>query len=201
MSFVIGPPFPEGKDERPDISPKVRRWPDRMRCYECRSYLSFLVVDRLYCSWHCAGRPPDPEDPLFPQSRPGPDVPRQCTLAGRRRYKRRYPSLGDARRAANASLEPGIMAYECSYCGFFHIGHRVTDEIERLRQKIEELTKENRRLQKAVDRKYDRDKRALREISAAHTSSQKKKRARIISNRRVRKIVKTREKRGLKRNL
>lgn len=184
-------PYPEGRDERPDIPLRVKRWPDRVRCYECRNFLTFIVVDRLYCSWHCAGRAPEPPptDPLNPQGAPTADVPRQCTLAKRKRYKRRYATLGEARRAAKVTMEPGIVAYACDHCGFFHIGHRMTDEIEKLKKQIEVLAKENKRLRQSLERKYDKDRRALQENSAEWAKGIKEKRDRVTQGRKIRKEI------------
>jgi hypothetical protein len=109
-----------------EVPRRVRLYPVRVRCYACRRFFGFEVVDRLYCSWACAGRP-EPEFPLWPTGPAGPKVPRECKLGltGRRSstFKRRFRSLQAALAAAEASPVSGLDVYPCSYCGFFHVGH------------------------------------------------------------------------------
>src|SRR5690606_41842173 len=44
-------------------------YPDRQRCLGCRRYFAGLVINRLYCTYECAGMEPPPLDPrLRPRS-------------------------------------------------------------------------------------------------------------------------------------
>ncbi len=152
----------EGLDERPDIPSRVRRWPDRVRCYKCRNFFDFIVVDRLYCSYACAGREaPHPE----PRSlgKPGDHVPRQCKLQGGKRFKRRYRSLEIARDAMALREEPGLNCYYCNYCNYWHIGHeswlaRMAEEREARnaasaakREALRKIREGNRKAQRAKE--------------------------------------------------
>ena len=51
-----------------------------------------------------------------------PGTPRSCrTREGRE--KRRFMTRGEARAAAKATNVPGVRAYRCPNCPFFHVGH------------------------------------------------------------------------------
>lgn len=92
-------------------------YPDRKRCMTCRRYFGFLVVDGLYDSYECAGRPnPDDTPPdLWPREH---YVPRP---GGERRPKAAFLSEKAAQRAAERH---GKEAYRCGFCGDWHIGSR-----------------------------------------------------------------------------
>lgn len=92
------------------------RYPDRKRCFACRSYFGFAVLDGLYCSEKCARIPEISADPA--------DWPREhyslIPHSNRVRRAKRdwvYPdvALAEARRW-------GKQAYRCSYCLGLHIG-------------------------------------------------------------------------------
>lgn len=92
-------------------------YPDRKRCRRCRRYFGFLVVDGLYDSYECAGRPRPEDTPpdLWPREH---YVPRP---GGERRPKAVFLSQGAAERAATRH---GKEAYRCGFCGDWHIGSR-----------------------------------------------------------------------------
>lgn len=93
-------------------------YPWRQRCLTCRSYFGFLVVDRLYCSYACAGiTEPDTSDLR--------KVPRCCKvhvhgfgwrLKVRWNCPEEIPAHLTQRRDENA--------YHCTYCRGFHTGRR-----------------------------------------------------------------------------
>lgn len=141
--MLIGPE-PMGSDERPDIPKRVKRWPDRSRCYKCRCYFDFIVVDRLYCGYECAGREPPFSEPTV-RGRPGRHVPRQCTIVRGKKFKRRYFTLGRAQEAIRESNEPGLNAYYCDYCNYFHMGHTRAGLAEKERQEEARIKREERR--------------------------------------------------------
>lgn len=127
----------EGLDERPDVPARVRRWPDRVRCYKCRCFFDFRVVDRLYCSYSCAGRDAPVPDPT-PQERPGEHVPRMCKLKGGKKFKRRYRSLEAAQVRILDSDEPDLNCYYCDYCNYYHLGHTPIEEQRRERYEAQQ---------------------------------------------------------------
>lgn len=91
------------------------RYPDRSRCFECRSYFGFEVVDGLYCSRRCAGVPEISLDPA--------DWPREHYARERhsdaRRPKRDWMTRANAERAAMRLMK---QAYQCRYCLGWHVG-------------------------------------------------------------------------------
>lgn len=192
-------PAPVGFDERPDIPPRVKRWPDRSRCYKCRCYLSFVVVDRLYCSYECAGREPPISDPT-PSRSPGRHVPRQCKLKNGRKFKRRYFTLGRAQEAARQQNEPGLTAYLCEYCNYFHMGHLSTAlaeqqkaEVQLRREEQREARREARKIMKEQARKTRQRQAAKRQATEEFLDglesllrSRRSYRRRIVQNRRLR---------------
>lgn len=197
--MLIGP-APVGFDERPDISQRVKRWPDRSRCYKCRCYLGFIVVDRLYCGYECAGREPPVPDPT-PKSRPGAHVPRQCTLRGGKKFKRRYFTLGRAQEAARERSEPGLNAYYCDYCNYFHMGHERASLEEQLKQEEarikraerREARREERRLMKERNKKIKQREHTSRQATRdfeesvdAVLESRKRFRRRVVQQRKMR---------------
>lgn len=160
--------FAKGLDERPDVPARVRRWPDRVRCYKCRSYFAFSVVDRLYCSYTCAGREAPLPEPT-PHGRPGEHVPRQCKLKGGKKFKRRYRSLEAVQEIALNSEEPGLNGYYCDYCNYFHLGHEP--QAERLARESEA-----RRLASIARRKVLREVReATRKARRAEEEEQRER--------------------------
>lgn len=81
----------------------------------CRQYFGFLVVDGLYDSYKCAGRPtPDDTPPdLWPREH---YVPKP---GGERQPKAVFLSERSAQRAGKRH---GKSAYMCGFCKFWHIG-------------------------------------------------------------------------------
>lgn len=89
------------------------RYPDRKRCYRCRSYFGFLIVDGLYDSFECAGRPdPDADPERWPREH-------FSWSNGERRRKRSWAS---ERAAGSAARKRDKSAYRCGWCGGWHIG-------------------------------------------------------------------------------
>lgn len=89
-------------------------WPTRQRCRKCRNYFGFfLVVDRMYCSYECAGRP-DPREGLDPK-----DAPRCCRVwvQGVWEWKRTYWTMGDA----IARGPKNTVTYRCGFCDNWHL--------------------------------------------------------------------------------
>jgi len=91
-------------------------FPERQRCRTCRAPFAFIVIDRQYCSYDCAGVQP-------------PDVlakPRSCwTDIGEPKYC--YFTPDDADRAArlhNEARNPRdrLHAYYCDRHHMWHIG-------------------------------------------------------------------------------
>lgn len=196
--MLIGP-APVGFDERPDIPARVKRWPDRSRCYKCRCYLSFIVVDKLFCSYACAGREypaPEPDS----RRRPGEHVPRQCKLKGGKRFKRRYFTQEMAREAMLTRGEPGLIVYHCDYCNYFHMGHPVLDAEERRdaaarlrREEQREARQEARRIAKERARRTKQRRQVSRQETEAFLNgiegmmrSRREYRRSIVQQRRVR---------------
>lgn len=122
----------------PSVPKGVALWPQRVRCYRCRSYYDFIVVDRLYCSWECAGRDPDPERTRWqfgpqingygyrPPGQPDRSVPRQCARHDKRVWKIRYTSKSEAKRCKTMhpnSASSEMVVYQCDHCGYFHLGN------------------------------------------------------------------------------
>lgn len=101
-------------------------YPRRKRCRACRAYFGFLVVDGMYCSYACAGRPKPDESTRN-------DWPRQHYKLARPRYgslefgkvswikveKKAFPNQ---RIADLEAKRCGKQAYRCSYCNRWHIG-------------------------------------------------------------------------------
>lgn len=92
-------------------------YPDRKRCMTCRQYFGFLVVDGLYDSYECAGRP-RPEDTPPDQWPREHYVPRP---GGVRQPKAVFLTERAAQRAAERH---GKEAYQCGFCRNWHIGSR-----------------------------------------------------------------------------
>jgi hypothetical protein len=197
--MLIGP-APVGFDERPDISQRVKRWPERSRCYKCRCCFGFIVVDKLYCGYKCAGREAPIPEPT-PRGRPGAHVPRQCKLRGGKRFKRRYFTLGQAQEAARERNEPGLNAYYCDYCNYFHMGHELVDVAEQAKQEEarlkraerREARREERRLMKERSKKLKhreqtsrQETRDFEESIEAILESRKRFRRRVIQQRKLR---------------
>ncbi|HEU4752317.1 MAG TPA: hypothetical protein VFU47_04340 [Armatimonadota bacterium] len=92
-------------------------YPDRKRCRACRRYFGFLVVDGLYDSYECAGRPRPEDTPpdLWPREH---YVPKP---GGVRQPKAVFFTERAAQRAAERH---GKEAYRCSFCRDWHIGSR-----------------------------------------------------------------------------
>lgn len=92
-------------------------YPDRKRCRACRRYFGFLVVDGLYDSYECAGRPRPEDTPpdLWPREH---YVPKP---GGVRQPKAVFLTERAAQRAAERH---GKEAYRCGFCGDWHIGSR-----------------------------------------------------------------------------
>lgn len=67
-------------------------YPERSRCFTCRSYFGFIVVENIYCSEKCAGLPPD-RFPELVRRVPLPvgintkSLPRSCQSGYRRKWK------------------------------------------------------------------------------------------------------------------
>lgn len=196
--MLIGP-APMGFDERPDVPARVKRWPDRSRCYKCRCYLGFVVVDRLYCGYKCAGREfPAPEPTI--RRRPGKHVPRQCKLLGGRRFKRRYFTKEMAEEAMVTRGEPGLSVYLCDYCNYFHMGHPPLAEMERQeaearlqREESREARREARRAAKEWARRTRKRQMAKRQEKEeffqeinVKLSSREQYRRNIVQRRRMR---------------
>lgn len=92
-------------------------YPDRKRCMTCRQYFGFLVVDGLYDSYECAGRP-------RPEDTPPDQWPREHYVpmpGGVRQPKAVFLSERAARRAGERH---GKDAYRCGFCRNWHIGTR-----------------------------------------------------------------------------
>lgn len=101
-------------------------YPDRKRCRKCRSYFGFLIVDRLYCSYACAGVPApplwDPNNPLI--------YPRKCRTAippytDTWKPKQRFDTPEEAEKALLQA--PGKEVYHCDFCRHWHIGSPSID--------------------------------------------------------------------------
>jgi hypothetical protein len=115
---------PLGTEVRPDVPARAARWPDRVRCYRCRNFFAFFVVDNLFCSWECSGRNPEPEADPYPPGEPGPDVPRECRLMTKKRWKKRYKTRDDAQKYIDQNPKViGLQPYKCGNCEFHHVGH------------------------------------------------------------------------------
>lgn len=121
----------------PATRPQVTRgaelvWPQRKRCYACRSYFGFEVIEGLYCSRACAGLAPWVRVQAVPL--PGGtevrDLPRSCRSAlwarPGPRAKQRFVSKDMAQAAILESGVTDLEAYECPNCGFWHMGHKPT---------------------------------------------------------------------------
>lgn len=94
-------------------------YPDRKRCYRCRSYFGFVVVDGLYDSYECAGRPdPDADPELWPRQhykwRNGQKVAKNVFEDGR--------AAELAARSQTGRTSKLYSAYVCGWCGRWHIG-------------------------------------------------------------------------------
>lgn len=90
-------------------------YPERKRCMGCRSYFGFLIVDGLYDSWQCAGRP-------NPNDAPPEQWPREHYVPqkdGTRKVKRAFL---EERKVQQFAKRNGKTAYRCSYCNQWHIG-------------------------------------------------------------------------------
>lgn len=90
-------------------------YPERKRCFACRSYFCFLVLDLLYCSYGCAGHSEPSQDPA--------DWPREHYSmkwkSSERVAKRDWTYQHVAERAARKREK---QAYQCTYCLGWHIG-------------------------------------------------------------------------------
>jgi hypothetical protein len=103
-------------DGRVNLQGKWHLYPDRQRCLACRRFFGFTVIDRLYCSYLCAGVKPPGDDPN--------EAPRKCVTGsiGSRRFKVRYQYL---KQVPSFQLrKKNTDAYYCDYCHHYHIGHR-----------------------------------------------------------------------------
>ena len=91
-------------------------YPDRKRCYRCRKYLGITIIDGLYDSYACAGRP-------HPDRAPPETWPRQhfVWVNGQRRPKAVWDDQRQAQRAAKRNNKD---AYVCDFCGCWHIGKK-----------------------------------------------------------------------------
>jgi hypothetical protein len=104
-------------------------WPERQRCRHCRRYFGFTVIQGLYCSRECAGLPTRSDPVPFRGNLA--DLPRECRNTNWRgaRPKVRYVSEQDALEVADEmdstrrKLRPDAKVYQCSHCGYYHIGH------------------------------------------------------------------------------
>ena len=101
-------------------------YPERKRCRACRRYFCFEVIKGLYCSRECAGLPPLPVLPLE-------QLPRTCRtgrLGGKIRAKTCYFTEAEALEtmAAQRHADPGLEAYECPNCLYWHLGHSYQPE-------------------------------------------------------------------------
>lgn len=94
-------------------------FPERKRCRTCRSYFGFVVIDLMYDSYICAGRPD-------PWNTPPDEWPRE-----HRSWRRRWDGKrlivpkadwGTWRRAERAAKKRGKTAYRCTFCNGLHIG-------------------------------------------------------------------------------
>lgn len=94
-------------------------FPERKRCRACRNYFGFLVVDGMYDSYACAGRP-DPED-APPESWPREHRTTRVRWNGERIIvaKRDFQTWKSAKRWAKVH---GKQAYRCGFCNGLHIG-------------------------------------------------------------------------------
>lgn len=124
-------------------------YPERKRCRKCRSYFGFEIIERLYCSYECAGKPrPDRSDPS--------SAPRECALPAYKGggFKRSYELLEEAEEVAARSREQGrplSEAYQCSYCLYFHVGNRrLTDEEWEAEQERREEVRRNKVARRAA---------------------------------------------------
>ena len=94
-------------------------YPDLEYCLTCWERLDprvTLVIKRRWCSYPCARMP-------WPAKVPA-RWPRKClTKQGYPKVKYTHPELVNA--------EGGAMTYECSYCGYYHIGHRPVEAQKR----------------------------------------------------------------------
>lgn len=91
-------------------------YPERKRCFGCRSFFGFIVLSGLYCSARCARVPEISTDPA--------DWPREHFSVvphsnGVRRAKRDWVTQDQADAAAQRN---GKQAYRCGYCLGMHIG-------------------------------------------------------------------------------
>lgn len=91
-------------------------YPERQRCRTCRTKFCFIIIDRQYCSYDCAGvAPPDVKE-----------HPRSCwTDIGDPKYC--YFTPDDADRAARAhnhehAARDRLHAYYCDRHHMWHIG-------------------------------------------------------------------------------
>lgn len=112
-------------------------YPWRRRCYACRSYFGFLVVDRLYCSYECAGLPaPDYTNMKL--------VPRCCKVKVRGQWvrKRRWTCPEEApahlTRRRDRTREENL--YHCTYCRGYHVGHTYERKPVSTQKLISELS-------------------------------------------------------------
>lgn len=94
-------------------SGKLWVYPDRKRCFKCRKYFGFLILDGLYDSYECAGRQPENPD----------DWPREHFVPVKgtnlKKPKHVFLTLREAQREAKRT---GKTAYQCGYCANFHVG-------------------------------------------------------------------------------
>lgn len=92
----------------------MKLYPERMRCRRCRRYFAWLVVDRLYDTYECAGRP----HPYFtrPWSR------EHVTRQGEEKRAFFWPEDPEIAKVLAGDRTLGV--YQCSQCGNWHVGHK-----------------------------------------------------------------------------
>lgn len=101
-------------------------FPSRKRCKTCGKGLKDTVIKGLYDSYSCAGMPVPSKNVA--------DAPRQCKRQNDSGWgwKTRYRCVEEVPKHLKES--PTVNLYECTYCGYLHIGHNnSTHTVEKAR--------------------------------------------------------------------
>jgi hypothetical protein len=95
----------------------TRYYPRRKRCKTCQQYFSWLIIDRLYDSYECAGiKPPDPDPERWPREH-------AFRLQGVIVEKKAFARPDEPKVLELLEQNPGLDVYQCRYCWQFHMGH------------------------------------------------------------------------------
>jgi hypothetical protein len=95
---------------------KVKLYPERMRCRRCRNFIVWLCVERLYCSYRCAGLPRPEEIRPYPRE--------HVLRNGEEKSPFDWPDDPRLLKALAEDRDPTARSYQCRHCRMWHIGHR-----------------------------------------------------------------------------